>query len=162
MKDQATFPGGTFKLRIYEDEAALAAGKPKRVISVHNKMTNASLAAIAGLIGNTGSQSPFGYLALGTGNTAPAASQSALIAEITTSGLARQASTNSRTTTAQTNDTLSMTATWTASGSQSVQEIGIFNATSLGVMLARALTGLISVASGNIVTATYTWQAVGN
>src|SRR5690349_7431749 len=73
---------------------------------VHNTITNVYFAVAAGLVGNTGSQTAFGYLALGTSNTAPSASQTTLVAETVVSGLARTTATISRTTTTQTNDTL--------------------------------------------------------
>jgi hypothetical protein len=123
--------------------------------TVHNLGTNVRLAVIAGLYGGTGSQTAFSYLALGTSNTAVAASQTALVAEITDSGLARASATMSRTTTNQTNDTTVFTKTWTATGSKTVEEIGYFNDPTTGVMGGRALTGTKSMVSGNTLTATY-------
>jgi len=120
-----------------------------------NQITNASLAAISGLVGNTGSQTAFTYLALGTSNTATSASHTTLQAEITDSGLARHAATVTRSTTTQTNDTLQLDYTWTASGTKTVEEIGIFNASSGGVMLGRKLTTSLPVTSGINVVATY-------
>lgn len=154
--------GGRFRLQIFKDQEAADRGEALKIIDVHNKMTNASLAVISGLVGGTGSQTAFGYLGVGTSSTAVSAAHTALQGEIVTNGLERKASTNSRTTTTQTNDTLSLTATWTATGSSTIQEIGIFNAPSGGVMLARALTGTFAVTSGNVVIGTYTWTAVGN
>ena len=161
LKEQAKL-GGEFEIKFYKSKADLSKNKPYDSIKVHNKMTNASLAVISGLVGNTGTQTAFGYIALGTDNTAVSASHTALQAEISTLGLGRASTTNSRTTTTQTNDTLSMSASWTASGSTTIEEIGVFNASSSGVMLARSLTGSKGVSNGTIVTATYTWQAVGN
>lgn len=155
-KEICKIPGGVFEISVYDGD------KLKSHSKVHNKMTNASLAVISGLLGDTGTQSAFEYLELGTDSTAVSAGHTALQAAITDSGLARANSTQSRTTTTQTNDTLSMTYTWTASGSKTIEEIGIFNASSSGVMLARALTGSHAVVSGNVVTAVYTWTAVGN
>lgn len=131
---------------------------------MRNKITNASLAAIAGLMGNTGSQVAFTYLAVGSGTTAEAATLTALTTEITNHGLARAAATVSRVTTTQTNDTLQLAYTWTASGgsSDTVQEIGIFNDPTTGVMLGRKLTGAKTIASGESLTATYQVAVVGN
>lgn len=151
--------GGIFNIKVVDK------GKLISEAEFHNQMTTASLAAITGLVGNVGSQNPFTYLALGTSSTAVSSGQTALIAEIVDSGLARTTATVTRTTSvspAVTNDTLSLTYTWTASGSKTINEVGVFNASSSGVMLARALTGAQSVVSGNQVIVTYTWQAVGN
>lgn len=157
MKETSGFISG-FTLKLYES----AGGKLLKEIYVKNKMTNASLAVITGLVGNTGAQTAFTYLAVGTSSTAVSSAHTALQAEITDSGLARTTATVARTTTTQTNDTLSFTYTWTASGTKTVEEIGIFNASSNGTMLARALTTSLSLVSGNLLAATYTWQAVGN
>lgn len=120
-----------------------------------NIITNASLAVMSGLVGNTGSQTAFTYLAVGTSSTAVAASQTALQAEITDSGLARAAATVSRTTTTQTNDTLQLTYTWSVTGSKTIEEIGVFNAASSGTMLARGLTTSKSVVNGDQFVGTY-------
>lgn len=178
MNDTVTFPGGVFELKVYKNkkEAGIdflsrikklfgfkvVLGTPIYDIGKHNKMTYASLAVITGLLGNVGSQNPFTRLAVGTSNTAVSASHTALQAEITDSGLARTTATVTQTTTSQTNDTLSLTYMWTASGSKTVQEIGVFNASSGGVMLARAVVTPISLVSGNVLSGSYTWQAVGN
>lgn len=121
----------------------------------NNTITNAGKAQIALLAGDA-SATPFTYLAVGTSTTAPAASQTALAAEITDTGLARAAATVSRTTTTQTNDTLSLVYTWTASGSKTVEEVGIFNASSAGTMLGRALTSTKSLVNGEQLQVTYT------
>lgn len=125
---------------------------------IDNITTNAGKAAIAGLIGNTGAVTAFGYLAVGTSSTAVAATDTTLGAEITDTGLARAASTNSRTTTSVTNDTLSMTYTWTASGSKTVKEIGYFNASSGGTMGGHSLTGDRILTNGDQLVGTYTVQ----
>lgn len=123
-----------------------------------NTITNAALAVISGLVGNTGSQTAFGYLAIGTSATAPAASQTALVAETAVSGLVRSSATVTRTTTAQTNDTLSLAHTWTAGGTAAINEVGIFNDPTVGVMLGRALTTAKNLLSGDTLAITYTVQ----
>ncbi len=156
MKDTCNFPGGIFNLKVYDGDVL------KHEVTIHNKMTTASFAVIAGLVGNTGAQTAFGYLAVGTSNTAVSAAHTALQAEIVDSGLARAATTNTRITTTQTNDTLSFSKTFTVTGSKAIEEVGIFNASSAGTMLARALTGTFNVVNGNTIVATYTWQVIGN
>lgn len=122
--------------------------------SVNNLIVNAGKAQLALLAGDA-SAVPFTYLELGTSTTAVAASQTALQAAITDSGLARAAATVSRTTTNVTNDTLTLTYMWTASGTKTIEEIGIFNAASTGTMLGRALTTSKPLVSGETITATY-------
>lgn len=124
-----------------------------------NLITNAALAAISGLVGNTGSQTAFTYLAVGTSATAALAADTTLGAEVTDTGLARAAATVSRVTTTQTNDTLQLAYTWTASGSKTLAETGIFNAASSGVMLGhKILSTTIAVANGDSLTITYKVQ----
>lgn len=120
-----------------------------------NGITNVALAVFSGLVGNTGSQTAFTYLEVGTSSTAFSASQTALQAAITDSGLARTSATVSRSTTTQTNDTLQLDHTWTASGSKTINEIGVFNASSAGVMGARKVTTATSIVSGQQLIATY-------
>ena len=117
-------------------------------------ITNVGLAEVAGLAGDTGTCTAFTYLALGSGSTAFVATQTALVTEITTVGLARAAATVSRTTTTDTNDTLTLTKQWTATGAATVREAGVFNASSAGDMLARkVLASAVTLAD----TDTYTW-----
>lgn len=123
---------------------------------IENTITNVSFAVFSGLAGATGSQVAFTYLAVGTLATpAPAATQTALAGEITDSGLARAAATVSRVTTTQTNDTLQLVKVWTASGTKTVEEIGVFNDATTGVMAARGLTTSKALVSGDTLTATY-------
>lgn len=122
---------------------------------MQNVITNGALAVFSGLIGNTGSQTAFTYLAVGTSTTAAAASQTTLVAEITDTGLARHAATVTRSTTTQTNDTLQLDYTWTATGSKTVEEIGVFNASSAGVMAGRKVTGSKVMTNTDTLVATY-------
>jgi len=120
-----------------------------------NIITNAGLAAIAGLVGNTGSVTAFSYIALGTSSTAVAAGDTTLGAEITDTGLQRAAATVSRTTTTAANDTLRFAKTFTATGSKTVEEVGIFNASSSGVLLGHLLTGSKALQNTDTLTVTY-------
>ena len=140
---------GTYTIEVRDSIGNL---KEKKVVD--NLVVNAGLAQLALLAGDA-SATPFTYLAVGTSATAVAASQTALQSEITDTGLARAAATVSRVTTTVTNDTLQLVYTWTASGSKTVEEIGVFNASSSGTMLSRALTGTTSLVSGDQIQATY-------
>lgn len=122
---------------------------------MRNTITNASFAVVSGLVGNTGAQTAFTYLAVGTDNTAESASQTTLVAELTDTGLARAAATVSRVTTTQTNDTLQLYHEWTATGSKTIEEIGAFNAASSGTMFGRKLTTSKSVGNGDKLQGTY-------
>ena len=121
---------------------------------INNGITNAGFAQLALLAGDA-SATPFTYLAVGTDATAFAASQTALVAEVVDSGLERASATVSRVTTTVTNDTLQLTKTWTATGSKTIEEIGIFNASSAGTMLGRALTTSKALTSTDILVGTY-------
>lgn len=122
---------------------------------VRNIVTNAGKAQLALLAGDA-TAIPFTYMAVGTSNTAVSATDTTLTAEIVDTGLARAAGTVSRTTTTVTNDTLQVTYTWTASGSKTIEEIGVFNASSAGTMLSHALTTSKAVTNGQIFVGTYT------
>ena len=95
------------------------------------------------------------YIAVGTSNTAVSAGQTALIGEISTNGLSRALGTFSQQTTTTTNDTFQVTKTFSVSGTSTIEEVGIFNASSGVTMLSRALTGTISVVNGDQLIITY-------
>jgi hypothetical protein len=129
-------------------------GQIKDTWEVNNLVTNAGFAQLALLAGDA-SATPFTYLAVGTSTTAPAVGNTTLAAEITDTGLARAAGTVSRVTTSVTNDTYQVTYTWTATGSKTIEEVGVFNASSAGTMLSRALTTSKSLVNGESLLATY-------
>jgi len=131
-----------------------ADGSLRWEVDTHNLITSAGKAQLALLAGDA-TATPFTYLAVGTSNAAPAIGQTALSAEIVDSGLARAASTVSRVTTTVTNDTLRLNTTWSVSGSKTVEEVGVFNASSAGTMLGRALTTSKSVVSGETLQGRY-------
>lgn len=122
---------------------------------LYNTTTNVGFAVLAGLAGAVDAQTAFTYLAVGTDSTAESAAHTALIAEITNTGLARAAATVSRVTTTQTNDTLQLYKVWTATGTKVIEEIGVFNAASAGVMAGRKLTTTKTVNNTETLTATY-------
>lgn len=122
--------------------------------TINNIITNAGKAQIALLAGDA-TATPFTFLAVGTSTTAVAATDTTLTAEIVDSGLERAAGTVSRVTTTVTNDTLNVTKTWTATGTKTVEEVGLFNAASAGTMLGHALTTSKALISGDQLIATY-------
>jgi hypothetical protein len=123
--------------------------------TINNLVVSAGKAQLALLAGDA-TAVPFTYVAVGTSATAVAAGQTALQSETVTNGLERAAGTVSRTTTTVTNDTLQITKTFTASGTVAVEEAGIFNASSSGTMLSRALTTTKTIVIGEQLTVTYT------
>lgn len=127
---------------------------------VENVITNTGLALFAQRAGALAGTAAATYLALGTSATAALASQTALVAEIANANtaLGRSGATVTNSTTTQTNDTLQFDYTWTASGSslpQTIQEIGVFNAASTGVMIARKVITAITINSTQQIIATY-------
>jgi len=115
-------------------------------------LTNVGFAAIAGLVGDTGSITAFTYLAYGDDTTTAAAAHTGL--QGTESQ--REAGTVTRATTTVTNDTLQIAKTFTISSTETIGEAGVFNATSAGSMLARSvLSPTRSVASGDSYVCTY-------
>jgi len=119
-------------------------------------ITTTGAAELANLCGGVSSPTAFTYVACGTESTAFAIAQTALIAEISDSGLARAAATVTRTTTTTTNDTTQWAKTWTASGTKTVAEVGVFNDASAGTMLGRTVLGSArALTSGDTYTLTY-------
>lgn len=126
----------------------------KLVIS--NLVVNAGLAGAAGRLNGSGSPAAFTYIALGTGTTAAAATDTALEAEITTNGGERAAATPSLVTTTVANDTAQLQKTFTFTGSLAITESGVLNAASTGVLLARQVFSTINVA--NLDSLQITWK----
>jgi hypothetical protein len=141
---------GRVNLKCYDKN-----GKLKWEVDKDNLITSAGKAALAGLAGDTGSIDAFTYLAVGTDSTDVNVNQTTLEAEITDTGLARSAATVTRTTTTVTNDTLTLEKTWTVTGTKTIEEAGVFNASSDGVMLGRALTTSKLVNNGEDLVLSY-------
>ncbi|MFH1052750.1 MAG: hypothetical protein V1779_17660 [bacterium] len=133
-------------------------GKIKEIRTIKNTITKAAFAVLSGLAGNVDSQDAFTYLELGTGTTAATADDTALETAITDSGLERAAASVSRVTTTNTNDTLQLTKTWTASGAKAVTEVGAFNAASSGSMFGRQVFDVVNVPIGDQFTVTYKFK----
>jgi hypothetical protein len=143
----------------YQFEIRDINGNVRDAFTVENVVTNAGKAQLV-LLARDASAVPFTFIAVGTSNAATNATQTALTAEVTTSGLARAAGTVSSVTTTTTNDSFRISHTWTASGNVTVEEVGVFNASSAGTMLSRALTTTKAVTSGETLTGTYTLQLI--
>ena len=143
---------GLFHIRVLNKDGSVKFEYKK---FVENIMTNVGIAQSALLLGD-GSATAFTYLALGSSATTPAAADTALGAEYSTGGLSRAVATFSRITTTVTNDTAKWYHEFTASATNTIREIGIFNASSSGVLLCHGLTGDVIVQNGDPVQVTYT------
>jgi hypothetical protein len=101
-----------------------------------NIVTNAGLAAVIRLIFSGLTESKFGYIAIGTGTTSETATDTALQSEIK-----RKAASVTQITTTIEGDTAKLEAEFSSadglSGTSTVSETGIFNASTDGIMLAR-------------------------
>ena len=124
-------------------------------LSVSNLVVNAGMAGVASRINGAGSEAAFTYIAIGTGTTAPAATDTTLETEITTGGGARANSTVSRVTTDVTNDTAQDQYTFNFTSSFAVTESGVLNAASSGTLLARQTFSAINVANGDSLQVTW-------
>ena len=98
-------------------------------------VTTAGKRAVAQMIGGTAVVADFDYLELGDSNTAFAVGQTALVSAIAGNGLARAQDA----TPTEAAAVLSIDYTWTATGSETLKEVGLFNAAAAGTMLARTV-----------------------
>jgi len=127
---------------------------------VHNLRTTGGADWQANAMAGTSQPAVSNYFALSNNATAPAAGDCAagsttctLSGEIATSGLARHAATYAHT---NGTNTYSDTYTWTATGTQSVQEAGWFNASSSGTMVFEAAFTQVNLVNTDTFTATWT------
>lgn len=111
--------------------------------------SNAGLAATTNALGTSF------WIALGTGSTAFAKTQTTLVTESSASGLARAAATVTRQTTTAANDTLQAVKTFTSAATATITEVGLFDAASVGNMYSRTvLSASRSVVSGDTLSIT--------
>lgn len=126
----------------------------------HNTTVNAGLEWVKSVISNNGDTEAgvdfMEYVAVGSNNTAPSASDTTLNTEISTSGLGRAIGTYASGATG----VCTVTKSFSVSGSETVEEAGLFDDPTAGTMLARVLTGTTSVSNGDTLqiqwTVTYT------
>ena len=112
-----------------------------------NTACNTGKAQIAGYISGivANNTNMFKYLAIGTGTTAAATTDTTLVSEVGT----RVTATNSRQTTTYTNDTSRLLGTFTFNASTAITEAGVFDASTTGTVCARQTVGTLSMASGD-------------
>lgn len=116
-------------------------------------LVNAGRAIITNRMGGGGTTPSF--VAWGTGSTAEAATQTALV---TASAEARTTGTVTQQTTSVTNDTFQVVGLITSLSNQTIQEVGLFDASSAGNMLIRALTGGQALNTNDTITFTVKLQ----
>ena len=122
-------------------------GQVVQTIETDNLVVTAGKQHLAGLFCGLSGYNPWKYIAVGTGTTAPQASDTALEEEITGGGLARAEGTCSRS-----DQTAVIAATWNVTSSYGVTECGLFNASSGGTMYCRATFAIINVQNGDTLT----------
>lgn len=105
---------------------------------------------VAEKLGGLGTVGDWSYLAIGSSGTAATAADTALKAELT--GSAARASSTVTTATA---NILQLVHTWSATGSKTVKECGVFNDAATGTVLARSNFATISLSDGDSLQITY-------
>jgi len=100
------------------------------------------------------------YIAIGTGSTGVALTDTALGTEVES----RATGTSSRTTTSSTNDTYQVVGTITATGARTVAEVGLFDQSAAGgnLFVRGVLASTVSLASGDSITVTATVQVTSS
>lgn len=145
----------TIQLKTIITEEVVRDGKTILKQVSENLTPNTGLAAFIKNIGGDGSTAGFTYLALGTGTTTAAATDTGLETEITDSGLERAAATVSYETTTTTGDTLQLVKSFTATGPKSVAEIGILNDATTGSLGGRVVKTAVPLEADDIYAVTY-------
>lgn len=125
---------------------------------VGNGIPTVGKALIAGRLNASGAPAAADYVAVGTGTTAFAASDTTLVTETAASGLTRAQGTVSLVTTSTANDTAQVTKTFSVTGTVAVTESGVFNASTSGTLLARQTFSAINVVNGDSLAITWKVQ----
>jgi hypothetical protein len=126
-------------------------------VETPNALMNLGFTEVAGLFcsDQAGSHTAFDYIAVGTGTTAATATQTALITEITESGMTRAAATGTLVTVNVANDTAQFVKSYSVTGTAAVTESGVFNDSSAGIMLCRQTFSAINVENNDVLQITW-------
>ena len=117
---------------------------------------NVGLAEMANLWSGDDSPAAMTHIAVGSSDTTFAGTDTTLGTEISGSGLGIVAATVTRVTTNKTDDTVQMVTTFTVTGTATIKEVGIFNASSSGDMGGRTVLATPKdVVNGSSYTVTY-------
>lgn len=126
---------------------------------VSNLVVTSGSSTVPALLFGTGTvYGVYKYIGVGLGTAAAAAADTALVSEITDSGLARGTATVTPQTTDVTNDTGQLVLSFSVTGTKAVTESGVFNniVVAQGTMLARQVFSAINVVNGD--TLQLTWK----
>ena len=124
-------------------------GNIKQEELVHNLVVDAGENHIADRLSTTPTGAAMGWMAIGTGSTAAAFGDTALGAEVDRNAL---------TSATDSVNVVTYVGTWAAGDgtNAALREAGIFNASSVGTMLARAVYSNIDKQAGDTLTITWT------
>ena len=125
-------------------------GAIKQSVEKDNIIVNNGFDFICDAIGNSSRGAVMGYIAIGTSNTAAAATQSALLAEIARVSAAYSHSSGTK--------IFTLVSSFAAgTGTGALTEAGVLNASSSGTLLDRVVFSTINKAAGDTLTATFTF-----
>jgi hypothetical protein len=151
MRESA--PRSAFGLRGFSESMLLKGNGSIELRQIENGISDAGFDFIAHSIGNraaTGATAAMGWIEVGTGTTAFAAAQTALV-----TALNRQSATFAHTVGTKVFTFSASYAAGTATGA--ITEAGVFNAASAGTMLDRVVFSVINKGSDDSLTQTFTF-----
>jgi len=139
---------GSVYVELFDEDGDL-----KDVRDEHNLIVTTGVTAIIERLDSSPTTSQPTHMAVGTGSTAPAAGNTALGAEIATTG--RQALTSNTSSGA----VLTMVANWAAgqATNSAIAEAGVFNASSTGTLYSRATFTAINKGASDTLQITWTY-----
>ena len=143
MENMELHMKGTLFLEVFDKNGAL-----KESIRKDNIIVNGGFDFICDAISNASRGAIMNYIAIGTGSTAPAATQTTLVTE-----LVRQSATYAHTAGTK---VFTLSTTYAAgTGTGAIVEAGVFNAASAGTMLDRVVFSVINKGADDTLTATF-------
>lgn len=119
-------------------------------------VTNVGKATTANRLQTTPTRNPPKFVAMGVGATGAARTAAAGDTALSTEVETRATGTESIVTTTQTNDTYQVVGTITATAGRSVDEGGLFDASTVGNMMTSATFNVITLVSGDSIQ--FTWK----
>jgi len=123
-------------------------GNLKHTEDVHNLVTTAGLAHIADQLSASPGQAAMSHMAIGTGTTAAAVGNTALVTELDRNALTSNTDSGA---------VVTKVGTWAAGdGTGAITEAGIFNAASSGTLFARVVFAAINKGASDTLTITWT------
>lgn len=150
-------PGVMNRLAVFGLRLPFITGRWMPYYDFKNGITNAGRADVSSRLNGSGGAAAFTSIGMGTGTTAFAATQTALVTGVLADGtgdsgvhvLASGSVTVSLQTTTVANDTARLVGTVAITGTIAVTESGVFNANTNGTMLCRQTFSAVNVVSGD-------------